>query len=131
MGQMTYAVLYGVPFPKMPKGKRWWGDSVEKGGEWVYEKGLEDIYKAPRGRRLRNDEGCNVLGFSVAVGASGEDGVPYLEGPISLAEFATTRRYAKAIEKAKAAWAHLATFLAEHGVKHEAPTLWLVEIEVA
>lgn len=131
MGQITHGVMFGCKYPKFPKGTEWNGDSVKKGDEWVYQKGLADVYKSPRGACLRLDEEYNVIGFCIAVGASGEDGCPDLKGPIDMAGFDTDKRYAKATRKARDAWAHLAAFFAEHGVKHEEPRLWLVELEVA
>lgn len=97
-------------------------------GEWVYEDGLLDKYGTPR---VRRDEDGKVIGFSVAVGASGERGVPYLSGPIDLANFTTDKRYAKALERARERWEHFAAFCAVEGVAFPEPILWLVELEVA
>ena len=130
MGQMTHAVMLGAPMVKPPKGKTWWGDSKEVGGEYVYEDGLLDMFKSGRGPKPETDENANVIGFFVACGASGKSGVPDLKGPIDLARFEKAKPYAKAIAKARKAWERFAVFCQKQGVKLEKPRFFLVETEV-
>ena len=131
MGQMTFAIILGAKMPKAPKGKRWWGDSKKVGEEYVYQDGILDLWEAKSKTRARTDENANVIGFSVAVGASGEDGAPYLEGPIDLAMFTTNRLYLSAKKKARKTWDRFAAFCLSEGVTMPEPAFWLVEFEVA
>lgn len=131
MGQMTYAAMYGCRLPELPAGKTWWGDSAEIEGKWVYSDGLLESFKSETGREPTTDEESNVVGFFVAVGASGRDGVPYLEGPINLSNFAGDERYGEAIERARTSWWLFAAFCDQQGVALSEPCLWLVETEVA
>jgi hypothetical protein len=132
MGQMTFALMLGCKMPKEPRGKRWWGDSEQVNGEWVYQDGLLEMYKPPRGKREpKTDENNEVLGIYVAVGASGADGCPDLEGPINVADVMSHKRYAKSIQKAWDSWRPFAAFCKEQGVTLPDPHVWLVEVEVA
>lgn len=131
MGQMTFAILLGCKMPKAPRGKTWWGDSKKVGEEYVYQDGILDRWEKKSTARARTDENANVIGFSVAVGASGEEGVPCLEGPIALASFADDRRYKGARTKARKTWDRFAALCLSEGVTMPEPTFWLVEIEVA
>ena len=133
MGQMTYAVMYGCRLPEAPEGTTWWGgDSVEIEGKWVYDDGLlESFEPEPGGQTPNTDEESNVVGFFVAAGASGRKGVPDLEGPIDLSNFAGDERYGAAIEGARTSWGFFAAFCSQQGVALGEPHLWLVEAEVA
>jgi hypothetical protein len=131
MGQMTFALMLGTPLPKAPKGKTWWGDSEEVGGKWVYRAGLLELHEAGRGQRPRTDENSEIVGFFVAAGASGMDGLPRLEGPIGLASAKRMKRYAASYKKAAAAWVSFARFCSAQGVRLGRPSLYLVETEVA
>jgi hypothetical protein len=123
--------MLGAPLPKPPKGKTWWGDSELVGAKWVHEDGLFEVYKPGRGAEPKTDENSKIVGFFVAVGASGKRGIPYLEGPIDLALAKSDQRYHDAYMRACAAWEKFAAFCQEHEVTLEAPRLWLVETEVA
>ena len=131
MGRMTFAIIFGAKMPKAPRGKRWWGDSKKVGEEYVYQDGILDLWDAKSTVRVRTDEDANVIGFSVAIGSGGEDGVPSLEGPIALASFAEDRRYKGARTKARKTWDRFAALCLSEGVTMPEPTFWLVEIEVA
>lgn len=127
MGQMTCGIMLGCRLPKAPKGKAWWGESEEVDGKWVYREGLLEMCDP----EPDTDENSAVIGFFVAVGASGKRGAPSLTGPIDLAAVGTDKRYAKAIKRALTQWAKAVAFLAGHGVALDEPRLWLVETEVA
>lgn len=134
MGQMTHAVMYGVSEPRLPKGKSWYGDSVEVNGEWKYRNGLLEDFKPGRGPRPDTPSGDSedhVVGFWVAVGASGERGVPDLGRGFPLDDFLSVKAYRKSYDRAKKAWAKFALFCRAQGVKLPKPRLWLVETEVA
>ena len=131
MGQQTFAIILGAKMPKAPRGKRWWGDSKKVGEEYVYQDGILDLWDAKSTVRVCTDDAAKVIGFSVAVGASGEDGAADLEGPIALASFAEDRRYKGARTKARKTWDRFAALCLSEGVTMPEPAFWLVEIEVA
>jgi hypothetical protein len=132
MGQMAHALMIGAAAPKMPKGKMWYGDAKQVGENWVYEHGLFDEYKPGRGgMRPSFDEDGRTLGFFVAVGGSGESGVPYLEGPIDIMLAEQSTRYKRSCARARREWARFSTFCAAHGVALPEARLYLVQTETA
>jgi hypothetical protein len=138
MGQMTYAVLFGVKMmaPKHLGDERWW----ELRSRYEARRGAKGLVPAvPHG-----DTTFDGIGFWCAVGASGEDGVPDLAGFPLDEPGAVSKEHAKAIESAKKAWAEFAVWCetSHEGGKGEwawkmppiafpAPRLFLVETEVA
>lgn len=131
MGQTTFAVMLGCEMPEAPEGKTWYGDSHEVKGKYVYQKGLFDLYKPGRSMKPETDDGGGIVGFFIAVGASGADGCADLEGPIDLASIEAVKEYANPIKKAREAWVKFAAFCAEQGAPLTDPRFWLVETEVA
>lgn len=127
MGQMTYGVLYGV----------------HQAPPEFFEEGWQSViamYK-PRGQgreplRLSTPSGDgpdDFLGFWVAVGASGEPDVPFLEAPFALDNIANSP-YRDAALRAERAWHAFVPWFAKHvvtGNKLPAPRLYLVMTEVA
>lgn len=127
MGQMTYAVMYGCkqePPPPKP------------GEEDSYE-GWYDVINAYKpGPGLRPDTPCgdgdhDMIGFWVAVGASGEDDCPDLDTDFPLDGFANMKAYAKAHRRAVKAWERFSAWCAKKRIKVGAARLWLVQTEVA
>lgn len=143
MGQMTYAVLYGVKM-KAPKhlGEDRWYALIERYKQRKGAKGLEPAHPC-------GDDDFDGIGFWCAVGASGEDGVPDLAG-FPLDDFAgASKAHKRSLDKAKEAWAEFATWCSKEqsgtyarGTKWEQawtqppiafpePRLYLVQTEVA
>ncbi len=125
MGQMTMAVMLAVDAGEAP-------ESMDDG--W-YD--LLGAYKAGRGPKPATPTGDadmpDLIGFWVAVGASGEDGYPYLDQsfPLNLAGFLTVPEYKKAYDRAQKAWTKFAAWAEKKGHKFGEPRLWLVQTEVA
>lgn len=129
MGQMTYGILLGVPAPE---------DDEALLEEWA-EVNKTKIKKSPlsyweaRSQIVPDFEGegegdIPYLGFWVAAGASGKDGVDYLEG-FPLDDIAS--KYGKAIKAAKKRWQTFVDWAAAKGVNLPEAKLYLLETEVA
>jgi hypothetical protein len=139
MGQMTYGLCYGIPLDR----------------KTLKIKGLEDSerllekYTAANDAKIRklakrtsywqaasqvcphwNGEGTGFLGFFIAAGASGKDGLPYLEG-FCLATLDSNKRYTKPMRAAANAWAKFSDWCEARQILLPEPHLWLVECEVA
>ena len=109
MGQMTYAVMLGVDAGEAPES---FGDDG-----WY---ALLDQYTArgPAPRRPYGDtDNRDLIGFWVAVGASGEEGCPDLDIGFPLDGFLAVPEYKKSHRRAQKAWVKFAA--------------WLVQTEVA
>ncbi len=121
MGQMTMAVMLGVDAGEAP-------ESLEEG--WYT---LVAGYKA---KGIKPDSSYDdrtkrdMVGFWIACGASGKDGVPDLVG-FALDGFLDVPMYAKQHDAALKAWEKFAAWVAKRGHKFGVPKLWLVETEVA
>jgi hypothetical protein len=124
MGQMTHAVILGVDAS---------GHAASLGDGGLYD--LLDKYKAGRGPRPDHPHGdtknYDVIGFWVAVGASGKDGVPDLDTGFQLDGFLDVPEYREAHQRARAAWATFRPWAAKRGFVFGTPRLWLVQTEVA
>ncbi|MGK3981355.1 hypothetical protein WMF38_57690 [Sorangium sp. So ce118] len=111
MGQMTHAVMLGVNAGEAPE---------SLGDEGWYA--LLERYKAGNGPRPDRPHGdtddYNVIGFWLAVGASGEDGCPDLDKGFPLVGFLDVPQYRKAYERAQKGWDKFAKWAAKQG--HEA-----------
>jgi hypothetical protein len=138
MGQMTYAVLLGVEMkaPKHLGYEHWWELCWRYGGR----KGA----KGPEAVTPSGDSKFNGIGFWCAVGASGERGIPDLEGFPLDEPGRVSKAHAKAIDNARAAWVdftHWCSIPQEGGegewawkqppIKFPEPRLFLVQTEVA
>ncbi len=78
MGQMTFALLYGV---EQPEDVDFWDKQCPVGlDKWQRECRSEAAVP-----RSPYQSSVPLLGFYVAVGGSGRTGVPYLEGVIEMA----------------------------------------------
>lgn len=125
MGQMTYAVIYGVDAGEAP-------ETLEEGWYSLLEK-----YKSGNGPRPTTPSGDtenhDVVGFWVAVGASGKDDVPHLGMGFPLDGFLSVPGYKKSYERAKKAWNKFALWAEREGYREmfDNPKLWLVQTEVA
>ena len=131
MGTTTFAMMLGAKMPELPTGKRWYGDSELVDGKWKFVPGLLGVYDSNGGIEPHTDDGYEIVGFFVAVGASGKRGAPRLCGPIDLNQFEMDARYADACKRARAAWETFAAFCAEHDVMLPEPRMYLVQTDVA
>jgi len=114
---MTYGVMLGT---KMEE------DPPERFADGWYS------YKAGKsGPRPDMNENADVIGFWIAVGASGECGVPCLDEDFQLDEMAMVPDYAKRITACESAWPKFADHARANGVALGPPRLWLVQTEVA
>ncbi len=124
MGQMTMAVMLAVDAGEAPE---------SLGEEGWYE--LLSGYKAGNGPKPDRPHGdtdnYNLIGFWIAVGASGEDGCPDLDKSFPLDGFLTVPEYKKAYDRAAKAWDKFSTWAADKGHNFGKPRLWLVQTEVA
>lgn len=118
MGQMTFALMYGCN--QTPP------DILEEGWHSLCER--YDAGKGPEPTTPHGDGDHDIIGFWVAVGASGEDGVPDLE-TVALDEVASV--YKKSHARAVKAWQRFATWTETQGITMGTPKLHLVETEVA
>lgn len=141
MAQMTYALLYGI---EHPEGVDLFGEDGGSGllGTWVESCRRQiDAFDASRkDKSLRTMGGhaefvpvdpyqstVALLGFYVAVGASGKPGIPQLEG-FALDDVAL--RYGEAMASARARWNRFAAWCNEQGHELPAAKLYLTETEV-
>ena len=124
MGRMTMAVMLAVDAGEPP---------ASLGEEGWYD--LLSVYKA--GRSPKPDRPCgdtdnlNLIGFWVAVGASGKDGYPDLDTSFPLDGFLNVPEYKKSYDRAEKAWQMFASWAASEGHAFGEPRLWLVQTEVA
>jgi hypothetical protein len=132
---MTHGICYGLPGWAIPPVD---GDSqLEELYEAEKRKVIESLakkegldYWKARGRIVPEYtcEGARFLGFFLACGASGKDGVDDLKG-FRLLD--VEKRYAKPLKAATKAWDKFAAWCAKRGVELPPAELWLVECEVA
>ena len=125
MGQMTFAVMYGSD--RTPP------ESLDEG--WY---SLIEQYRPGRGLapdRPHGDGQPEIVGFWVAVGASGKKGVPDLDTNFLLDGYpglAAVAKYRQAHARAFRAWERFAKWAKKkHGIDFGLPHLWLVQTEVA
>lgn len=124
MGQMTYALLYGCKMRKAPK-------SLGDEGWWALAEEYESDWKKRPAVDYNDEHEANFLGFWIAAGASGKDGVPVL-GSFPLDDLLSIKSYKKAHERAVNAWVAFAKWAHEtKGIDLGAPRLWIVQTEVA
>jgi len=123
MGQRCFCLMYGC------KTDLDWYDEGAGGLLPCYTSKLphEDRCLWPQWERDDDDELC-LIGFWVAVGGSGQKGIPYLSS------FPLTRpyeRYGDAIDLVKERWRIFAAWCAEQGHVLGEPELFLMETETA
>lgn len=133
MGQQTNGIMYGVRVPASatPMYDEDYKSPIEK-------RGLINRWEAThrKGRKQREavptfDENYDVVGFWVAVGASGKDGLPDLDTPVALNDIETTKPYAASCQKARKKWNAFAKWAATQGVVFPIAQAWLTVTEVA
>lgn len=121
MGQMTYGLMYGCKQKPL--------ESWEDG--WYEVIGTKDGYNPRKGPRLAAPEAPDIIGFWVAVGASGKRGVPILDD-VATDDIRRHPEIGPAYGAAVAAWAPFAAWMMKkHLVTLPEPRLWLVQTEVA
>lgn len=120
MGQMTFALLFGA---EQPEGVDFWDESCAVELDKWRKKCRSDaaVPESPYQSTIQ------LLGFYVAAGASGRDGVPYLEG-FAVDEVGTL--YAKEIAAARERWERFAAWCKTKGHDLPAGKLYLTETEV-
>lgn len=131
MGQRAIGLLYGCEAPILPDDDNgeaiyWLIDRWEKakGITWDTKSGKPCI-------RHEHEGGRDLLGVWVAVGGSGEDGVPYfMEQCLQLGDVEAT--YAKSIAKAAKLWDRFAKWATKkEKLWLPPPVLWLTPCETA
>jgi hypothetical protein len=126
MGQRSIAIMYaaevsaGVEF--FPKDTPLIEDFERSKSEH-----LRPAYSWPDGDKL-------LVGYWIAVGGSGEDGVPYLGEQFPLDGIEDVPEYRKRLKVVRAAFDRLALWLAKRGCplrgpEMPGPRLWLTETE--
>lgn len=119
MGQMTFGVLYGDQANPPGEADDGWDDLLDEYPE-----------EAPDSEWPYGDK-C-FIGYWVAAGASGKDGVPHLaQVPFALADFAVTAPYDVACKDAAKKWQAFAKWAKKKGCNFDKPKLFLLETEVA
>jgi hypothetical protein len=138
MGQMTYAIMYGV---KEDDCFRWCGEDGDGGILCAFRAHVAPMISALENkgagyygakRRLipcRSSADPIVWGFAVACAGSGIGGVPELRG-LPFDANAVERKYPKAHARARRRWARFARFCKTRDFAISAARLWLVEKEV-
>ena len=122
MGQMTYGIMFGIIDNSET--------SEELCDKWADENNAFAMSYEAR-MKIVPDHVCvddAYLGFWVAVGGSGMDGVPYLDD-VCLDELNAT--YSKQIILAKERWRKYAEWAEVNGEQLPKAQLWLVKTEVA
>lgn len=124
MGQMTHAVMFAVDAGPAPKklGEDGWHALLSR-----YRSEKHPAPSSPTGDTQNPD----LIGFWVAVGASGKKDCPSLDKGFRLHGFCNVPAYRTAFRRAFRAWGHFAKWAATQGYTFDAPELWLVETEVA
>jgi hypothetical protein len=130
MGQMTVGILYGCVAPPMENDADGEGlyDLVDR---WEKAKGIKPFDANKAKVRVETEGGKDLIGVWVAVGGSGEDGVPYfVEQAMELGD--VSYRFATRIKTAEKLWHRFADWAAKaEGIKLPLPRLWLTPCEVA
>lgn len=135
MGQQTFAILYGIAQPEdvdffgenedglVPQWRRACAEKIRaydvRHGPW--SGGGAYVPASPY------ESAVELLGFYVAVGASGEAGIPALEG-CALTDVRT--EYADSYKAARRRWRRFARWCASKGITLPKARLYLTETEV-
>ncbi len=142
MGQTTFALMYGI---ERPSDVDFFGEGGDSGlwGEWrtacadrinAYEaKHPHRSYEDPWGDDVYvparpYESTLDLVGFYVAVGASGEAGVPDLKG---CALGNVRAAYPEAYKAARRRWRRFAKWAAAKGIALPKARMYLTETEVA
>ena len=119
MGQMTFGIMYGVQAEPPEEFEDGWYD-------------LTDKYKAEAPVSPSGDGPRDFLGYWVAVGGSGEDGIPHLaDRRFALQKFTETKPYDRAFLKAVRQWGKFVVWAKKKGYTFPEPQLYLLETETA
>ena len=146
MGQMTYALAYGIPLEQFQKALKKI-DIEQVLSDYGHAKGKKIEALAKKlGSTLPNEVraryaavSCVVpdwnvcvvppfFGFFIAAGASGKDGLPFL-GSFKLDDL--NKRYRKSVTAAAFAWKQFSDWLSACDMDLPAASVWLIETEVA
>jgi hypothetical protein len=119
MGQRTFGVLYGAQANPPADADDGWYDLLDEYPE-----------EAPDSERPYG--GKYFVGYWVAAGGSGKDGIPHLaQVPFVLPNFAVTAPYDAACKEAAEKWRAFAQWAKEECYNFDEPQLFLLETEVA
>jgi hypothetical protein len=110
--QLTYALSVGINDQEIPG--------------WDWEK--IETYRDPPRHEHESDVPC--IGYRIAVGGSGEIGLPRLT-PFPIKDFALQKQFAASAARAWKRWSQFAAWCGMHGIDLPAAAVWLVECEVA
>lgn len=154
MGQMTVGIMLGVESPENIRDADWskpYNQHTKLLDRWEREcavridalrtklrakvaEGRMHSWDAHAEERyipdVTHDGERDLLGFWIAVGASGKGGIPTL-GTVALGAVRTTEPYAKAYQRARRRWWRFARWARTQGVTLPKPRLWIAETEVA
>lgn len=131
MGQFTHAILYGARIPS--------DAHLRTGDAGDNTKGLLDVWEDERrgcGRSrdrafsVEADDEFDVIGFWVAVGGGGIDGVPLLGACVEVSDGAVTEEYRERVAIVRPMWDEFCAWARERGVKFDTERLWLTMTEV-
>jgi hypothetical protein len=123
MGQMTYAVMLGVKKAPPAKLKEGWHSLVEG-----YSR--ENSKDGPTPDTPHGDGDHEILGFFVAVGASGHDFAPDLVN-FPLKDFGKQEDYKGYLAACRRSWKRFAAWCeSNHKITLGEPILYLVQTEV-
>lgn len=124
MGQMTSAVMLAVDLGTELCGE----DSYENFERWI-RVDRSASHRLPRIFWGETDQ-KQLLGYWVAVGASGDGDLPDLDTSFPLDGFGDVETYTKALTEARADWEAFAEWARARGREFGSPRLWLVQREV-
>ena len=142
MGQMTYAIMYGV---EEDDGERWSGEDGDGGIIGAFRKHCKPkidaraskLHSAPWNVAHRfvpdytsGDTDLRAYGFWIAVGGSGERGIPDLAS-VAFNAASVRANYTESYARAKRRWRRFAKWCAAEGHALDKARLWLVQTEVA
>jgi hypothetical protein len=122
MGQMTYGVMYGVRVKPPSSLIDGWATLLEK---YQCPDEFDDV-DVPHG-----DGPYDFVGIWCAMGASGLSGVPNLNTPFCLEDFARTEGYKEISKDAIRSWVPFAKWAKGQEFNFPSPKFWLVMTEVA
>ena len=130
MGQRAIGLLYGVEAPKLPVTEDAPEPLEDLVDRWAKAKGIPWC-RTGQCIRVESEGGTDLLGVWVAVGGSGEDGVPYfLDNCVRMDKVAVV--FAKSITKAKKLWDRFAAHVQrKEGITLPPAALWLTTCETA
>lgn len=131
MGQQALGILYGCECPALPNDSGSEEPDYDLIDRWEKSQKIDYSSRDRQRLRIEHEGGKRLIGVWVAVGGSGEDGVPYLADqcmPLDQIEDA----FGKQTKAAKKLWDKFAVWCAKkEAVAMPKAKLWLTPCEVA